>query len=115
VASIGERVGGYGVLAGQLALGRTGVSRVEAAVGARAAGRIRGAAPGVHGELALAHYRLNDPNLELRGGYGAGWQVEWRIGVHVAWSRYRLAYEYHANEGGSGEPLGVLAFTACIR
>ena len=114
-ASIGDRVQGYGALGGQLALGGTGVSRVEAAAGVRAAGRLRGAAPGVHGELALARYRTADPNLELPGGYRAGWQLEWRIGVHVAWSRYRISYEYRANEGGSGEPFGVLAFAARIR
>jgi len=114
-ASIGERVQGYGALAGQLALSGTGVSLVEATVGARAAGRLRGATPGVHGELALARYRIGDPNLELPGGYGAGWQLEWRIGVQVAWSRYQISYEYRANEGGSGEPIGVLAFEVRLR
>jgi hypothetical protein len=34
--------------------------------------------------------------------------------VEVAWSRYRLSYEYRANEGGSGEPIGVLAFVDSV-
>lgn len=114
-ASVGERVQGYGAFAGQLALGGTGVSRAEAAAGVRATGRLRGAAPGLHGELALTRYHTSDSNLELPGGYREGWQLEWRIGVEVAWSRYRLSYEYRANEGGSGDPIGVLAFAARIR
>lgn len=109
-ASIGRRVQGYGVLAGQLALGSTGVSRIEAAAGVRAIGRVGRTELGAHGELAVARYRVGDPNLALPGGYGAGWQLEWRLGAHVAWSRYRVSYEYRANEGGSGEPIGALAF-----
>lgn len=109
-AAIGRRVQGYHVLAGQLALGETGVTRTEAAAGVRGIGRIGRTELGAHGELAVAYYRVGDPDLKLRGGYGEDWQLEWRLGAHVAWSRYRISYEYRANEGGSGEPIGALAF-----
>jgi hypothetical protein len=97
---------GYGVLDGQLALGSTGVTSGESALG----GSINARHVGASAELAITRYHSRDPNLLLPGAYGAGWQLEWRIGVHAAWSRYRVAYQYRANEGGSGEPIGVLAF-----
>jgi hypothetical protein len=49
--------------------------------------------------------------LAIPSGYGAGWQLGWRVGVHVAWGRMRIAYEYRANEGGSGEPIGLFELT----
>ena len=109
-AAVGRRVQGYGVLAGQLAIGGTGVTRVEAAAGVRGRGHLGRTELGAHGELAVTRYHVGDPNLALPGGYRDGGQLEWRLGAHVAWSNYRISYEYRANEGGSGEPLGVLAF-----
>lgn len=101
----------YGVVDAQLALG-TGVTSLELAAGVRAIGRIRCTELGAHAEIALERYALADAALGLPGGYGTGaWQRAWRVGVHVAWSRYQIAYEYRANEGGSGEPIGVFALT----
>lgn len=84
-----------------------GVSSIEAALGGWAGWHHVGA----HAEAAVTRYHVADPNLALPGGYGVGWQFEWRAGIDVTWSRYRLAYEYRANEGGSGEPIGVVAFS----
>ncbi len=101
----------YGVVDGQVALG-TGVSSLELAAGARLIGRIRCTELGVHGEVAIARYAVSDAALALPGGYGEdGWQREWRVGVHVAWRRVMVAYEYRANEGGSGEPIGTVTVT----
>jgi hypothetical protein len=105
-AQLGDAgVHGYAVIDGQLALA-AGVSSLEAMLGGTAGTRHVGA----HVEVALTGYRVSDELLALPGGYGAGWQLEWRAGVHVAWSRFRLTYQFRANEGGSGEPLGVIAF-----
>ena len=103
--AIGDRIAGYGAVDGQVALG-TGVTSIEAMIG----GRASTAHVGAHAELAVTRYHVSDANLALPGGYGAGWQLEWRVGVHVSWSRFSLQYEYRANEGGSGEPIGVIAF-----
>lgn len=104
----GDRWGGYAVADGQLAIGGTGVSSVAWAIG----GRVTAPHVGAHVELAVTHYAVDDPNLALPGGYGAGWQLEWRAGVYGAWRGYRITYEYRANESGSGEPIGVLALDA---
>ncbi|HSD85857.1 MAG TPA: hypothetical protein VLB44_00025 [Kofleriaceae bacterium] len=105
---LGDRLRAYGVLDGQGTLG-AGVSSIEAALGGAAAAHHIG----VHVELAVTRYHVADGNLALPGGYGAGWQLEWRLGIDVSWSgnRYRVAYELRANEGGSGEPIGVVAFS----
>ncbi len=101
----------YGGADTQLALG-TGVSWLEVAGGGRFIGRIRGLELGLHGELAVTRYRVSDAALALPGGYGEGaWQRAWRLGVHVAWRRVMVGYEYRANEGGSGEPIGTLTVT----
>jgi hypothetical protein len=93
----------------QLALGSTGVSWLEVAAGARVAHDLRRVRLGAHGEVAASRFSVDDPNLVLRGGYGTdGTQLSYRVGVDVAWSRYQLAYTYRANEGGSGEPFGVV-------
>jgi hypothetical protein len=64
----------------------------------------------VHGELAYERFAATDDALTLPGGYGTGpSHLAWRLGVHVAWGRVMIAYEYRANEGGSGEPIGVVA------
>jgi hypothetical protein len=99
---------GYSNVDGQGSIG-AGVSSIEAALG----GWIGGHHVGAHLEAAVTRYHVADPNLALPGGYGVGWQFEWRAGIDVSWSgsRYRLAYEYRANEGGSGEPIGVVAFS----
>jgi len=97
---------GYGVLDAQLGLGGGGVSMIDAALGGVLGTRHVGA----HAEIALTHYWVSDDQLALPGGYDDGFHVEWRVGVHVAWSRFRLSYQYRANEGGSGEPIGVIAF-----
>jgi hypothetical protein len=107
-----DRVRVYGSALGQLALGSTGVTRGELAGGVHPRYAIGGTTLGAHGELALTAYHVGDPNLALPGGYGTGLQLEWRLGVDVAWSRYVASYEYRANEGGSGEPIGVIAFDA---
>lgn len=101
-----DRLHGYAIADGQLAAGATGVTSVETAVGGSGTWRHIGG----HAELAVTRYHVGDPYLALPGGYGAGWQLEWRVGIHVAWSRFRLSYQYRANEGGSGEPVGVVAF-----
>lgn len=101
-----ERLHGYGVVDAQLAVGQTGVTSIEAAAGGSASTRHVGA----HVEVVVTRYHVNDPLLALPGGYRPGWQFEWRVGVHVAWSRFRLSYQYRANESGSGEPIGVIAF-----
>ena len=93
----------------QLALGSTGVSSIELAAGGRASHHLGRVQLGAHVELAASRYAVDDPNLALRGGYGTdGTQLAYRIGVHVSWSRYQLVYTYRANEGGSGEPIGVI-------
>lgn len=110
-AQLGEdRLHGYGIFDGQAGLG-AGVSSIETALGGSASTRHVGA----HLEIAVTRYRVTDPLLALPGGYGSGWQLEWRVGVHVAWSRFRVSYQYRANEGGSGEPIGVLAFESVRR
>jgi hypothetical protein len=101
----------YGWLDGQLAVG-TGVSSTEATAGLRLIGHLGTTTLTIHGELALAGYSVSDSALALPGGYGvARIATQWRVGASVAWSRYRVEYEYRANEGGSGEPIGVVALT----
>ena len=100
-----DRLRGYAVMDGQVGLGG-GVSTIETALGGSASARHIGA----HVEIAVTRYHASDELLALPGGYGSGWQLEWRAGVHVAWSRFRVSYQYRANEGGSGEPIGVIAF-----
>ena len=107
--SIGGDSGAYGDAGGQLALGSTGVTMLAVASGVRAQHRWRGGAIGAHVELAVTRYQVEDPYLALPDGYRTGWQLEWRIGVELATGRYRISYEYRANEG-SGEPIGVVAF-----
>jgi hypothetical protein len=94
------------VVDGQLALGQTGVTKLETAIGGSGTFHHLGASA----EIALTRYHVGDPGLALPDAYGTGWNVEWRAGVHVAWSRYRVSYQYRANEAGSGEPIGVVAF-----
>ncbi|HEY5924289.1 MAG TPA: hypothetical protein VIV11_21580 [Kofleriaceae bacterium] len=102
-ASVGDRLQGYGFVDGQVALGGTGVTAMQAALGGNAASKYLG----VHLELGLTRYHVGDPYLALPGGYRPGFQLEWRLGVDVHWSRFRIGYEYRANESGSGEPMGV--------
>jgi hypothetical protein len=97
---------GYASVDGQLAVGQTGVTSFETAIGGHARWRHFGAGA----ELAVTRYHVGDPNLALPGGYRTGWQLEWRVGVDVAWSRFQLSYQYRANESGSGEPVGVVSF-----
>ncbi|MEO7091904.1 MAG: hypothetical protein ABI175_01555 [Polyangiales bacterium] len=112
VGSIGvPEAQAYGSIDGQVAVG-TGVSWIELAAGGRLIGRIYSTELGAHGEVAIARYSVSDAALALPGGYGeGGWQREWRVGVHVAWRRVMFAYEYRANEGGSGEPIGTFTVT----
>ena len=100
----------YGVVDGQAVLG-AGVTWIDAAAGLRLAARIGITEISAHGELALIRYHAADERLAMPGGYGTGWQTAARVGVDVAWSRYRIEYQYRANEGGSGEPIGIVAFT----
>jgi len=103
-----DRLQGYTFVDGQLALGGTGVTQMEAALGGSAASKHFGA----HVEIALTRYHVGDPNLALPGAYRTGFQFEWRVGVDVHWSRFRVGYEYRANESGSGEPVGVVEFSS---
>ena len=107
-ASIGGRVQAYGFVDGQLALGGTGETSMQAALGGSAASKYVGA----HVEVALARYHVGDSYLALPGGYRTGFQFEWRVGVDVHWSRFRIGYEYRANESGSGEPMGLVEFSS---
>jgi hypothetical protein len=118
-ALVGSRVRGslgipqvqtYGVVDAQAVLG-AGVTFVDAAAGVQLTTRLGDVELSAHAEVALTRFHTNDERLGLRGGYGSGWQTAYRIGAHVAWSRYCVEYQYRANEGGSGEPIGVLAFT----
>ena len=109
-AAIGDALQAYAFLDGQLAVGDTGVTEGQAAIG----GSANIWHVGVHAELAVTRYHVSDPGLALPGGYGAGWQLEWRVGLHARWSRYFVGYEFRANEGGSGEPIGVLEFQVSL-
>lgn len=101
----------YGVADAQISAG-TGVSSIELAAGLRTFVRIRCVEFGAHVESALDRFHAADDALTLRGGYGtARWERAWRAGVQVAWGRTQIQYEYRANEGGSGEPIGVVAVT----
>jgi hypothetical protein len=102
----GSDYSAYGDVAAQVAIGGTGVTLLDAAGGVRARWRWIAA----HAEIAVTRYHVMDPYLALPGGYRPGWQFEWRVGVEVAWDRYHWSFEYRANEGGSGEPIGVIAF-----
>jgi len=105
-----DRLQGYAIVDVQAGLGG-GVSSFETVLGGASSARHLGA----HVELAASRYHVSDDNLALPGGYGRGWQLEWRIGFHIAWSRFRVSYEYRANEGGSDEPIGVIAFESWRR
>jgi hypothetical protein len=101
----------YGVADAQVSVG-TGVTSLELAAGVRAFQRVRCVELGAHLEGAIDRFAVLDDALTLRGGYGTGrWERAWRAGVHVAWNRTMISYEYRANEGGSGEPIGVVAVT----
>jgi hypothetical protein len=100
----GQQTEAYSFVDAQVALGGTGVTSMQAALG----GNLTSAHLGVHLELAVARYHVGDPYLALPGAYRSGWQFEWCVGVDVHWSRYRVGYEYRANESGSGEPMGLL-------
>jgi hypothetical protein len=105
-----DHVRGFARLDGQLAL-FAGVSSIEGAVGGELVGRADRVEFGLHGELAVARYHESDAALALPGGYGTeDFEPAIRIGAHVAWGRVRLDYEYRSNEGGSGEPVGLVAF-----
>ncbi len=107
---VGERVQGYLVVDGQLALGKSGVSSFETASGVTIAGQLLSA----HAEVALTRYHVADPNLALPGAYGVGWQREWRTGLAVHWSTYRFGYQYRHNEGGSHQPIGLFELSILI-
>jgi hypothetical protein len=118
-ALIGTRITGrygfphlqaYSVVDTQLAVG-AGVSFVDGAVGLRFAGWNGSVKVGAHAEVALIGFHATDPGLAIPGGYGEGWDTAGRFGLYVAWRRYRFEYEFRSNEGGSGEPVGVVAFT----
>ena len=105
-ASVGDAWQGYAYVGGQLSLGGTGATALESALGGSATREHVGG----HVEVAITRYHVGDPYLALPGAYGDGFNVEWRVGVEVHWSRFCVGYEYRANEGGSGEPLGVIEF-----
>lgn len=100
----------YAVIDAQGALG-AGVSWLDAAAGGQLV--IRGGTTeiGAHLELAVMRYHVADSGLALPGGYRPGWQTAYRAGLYVARGRIRFEYELRANEGGSGEPIGIVAVT----
>ncbi len=111
VASEGiEHAQAYAAVDGQASVG-TGVTWIDAAAGGRVRTRIRCTELGAHAEIAAMRFHVLSDALAIPSGYGEGWQLGWRVGVHVAWGRIRIDYEYRANEGGSGEPVGMIAVT----
>jgi hypothetical protein len=111
VASEGvDHAQAYAALDGQASIG-TGVTWVDAAIGGRVRTRIRCTELGAHAEIAAMRFHVLSDALAIPDGYGAGWQLGWRVGIHVAWGRIGIEYEYRANEGGSGEPIGMFALT----
>lgn len=113
-AETGDVVRAYVAVDAQLALGGTGVSVFETAVGGIARAHVRTIELAVHFELAGADVETSDPWLALPLAYHRGWHVAWRVGTHVAWGANRISYEYRANEGGSGEPIGIIAYDRAI-
>lgn len=105
-----DHVQAYTALDGQISLG-TGVTWLDAAIGARVRTRTHGVELGADAEIAAMRFVVASDALAIPGGYRPGWQLGWRVGVHAAWSRVRIDYAYRANEGGSGEPIGMLAVT----
>lgn len=103
----------YGGLDGALALGSTGVSSFAAFAGVAAALPLgREVELVAWFELAAGRYATGDPNLAMPGGYGTdGWQASPRLGAALRGRAWQLAWEWRGNEGGSGEPTGVVAFT----
>jgi hypothetical protein len=102
---------GYGVVDTQAAAG-TGVTFLDTAAGASVIGRRGATEVGVHVELALMRFHVvDDQGLGMPGGYRPGWQTGYRAGGYVAHARFRIEYELHSNEGGSGSPIGIVALT----
>jgi hypothetical protein len=111
VASEGvDHAQAYAAINGQASVG-TGVTWIDAALGGRIRTRVGRTELGAHAEIAAMRFHVLSDALAIPSGYGAGWQLGWRVGVHVAWGRMRIAYEYRANEGGSGEPIGLFELT----
>lgn len=111
VASYGAPwVQGYVAGDAQLSLG-TGVSSIDGALGGRVTASSGDNRFGAHFELAVARYHVGDERLAIPGGYRPGFYGTWRAGVHYARWRIAVDVEYHANEGNSGQPIGIVAFT----
>lgn len=108
--SLGGTLQSYAVVDGQLAIG-TGTSAIDAAIGTRVVYRVRCVELSAHVEGASVRYHVSDDRLAIPGGYRPGFQTAWRAGFHVAWRWVRTEFQYRANEGGSGEPIAVLAWT----
>ena len=101
----------YGALDTQAAVG-TGVTFLDIAAGANAIYRNGATEVGAHFELVLADfYVVDDDGLGMPGGYRPGWQTGYRYGLYVARRWFRIEYEFHSNEGGSGSPIGLVALT----
>jgi hypothetical protein len=101
----------YGVLDMQGAVG-TGVAFVDAAAGGSAIYRRGWTEVGVHFELVGSRFHVvDDQGLGIPGGYRPGWQSGYRTGLYVARRWFRIEYEFHSNEGGSGSPIGLVALT----
>jgi hypothetical protein len=101
---------GYSYLDGRASIG-SGVSSFEFMTGAQldlSYGRNR---YGAHLELGVGRYHVSDDRFSFEGSYRPGWQAQRRFGVFYARGRVRADFEYRANEGGSGEPIGVVALT----
>ena len=111
VGSIGlSWIQAYVVGDAQLSVG-TGVSSIEGALGGRILGSSGCNRFGAHVELAVNRFHVDDDRLAIPGSYRRGFQGAWRAGIHFARGRVRADFEYRANEGGSGQPIGVFALT----
>ena len=108
---LGDHGRGFARLDGQVAA-FAGLTAIEGALGAELVGRHDRVEFGLHTEVAVARFHANDAPLELPGGYGTDeLEPAVRVGAHIAWARVRFDYEYRSNEGGSGEPVGLIGFT----
>jgi hypothetical protein len=101
---------GYTAVDTQAAVG-TGVTFIDAALGGELIYRRSSTEVGAHVELAVMRFHVEDEGLAIPGGYRPGWQDGYRWGFYVARGRIRFEYEMHSNEGGSGSPIGLVAFT----
>lgn len=96
----------------QATLGNTGVATLGGFAGGDLSVPIRRWRLLLTTELALIRYWTSDPNLTLRSAYGVGeWQRQFRVGLGAGIGATSFGWQYRSNEGGSGEPTGVVWFS----